>query len=147
MSATEAPRRSWLTLGRLGWLVALFVFIVLLIYGKYSGYRLRQAEVVPAQLQGKLNDAVRFEAAQALDRTQQVQIALGQKNWGSAADAVNDLRDIVDAMVRIAPQSQEGNAAQASERLKELEEAVRAQSDESREKLQNLIDALAPLST
>lgn len=142
----EKPRKKWLTWGRLGWLIALLILVVFLIYAAVVGNRLERAEAIPAQLEAKLHDAVSFEAQQTLDYTQQIQIALGQQNWGSAADNVQKIRAIIDTMDRIAPKGVSGQVSQAEEKLVALEEAIRERYDDARDKLDEFTDAVAPLA-
>jgi len=140
------PQKKWLTWGRLGWLLSLLILVVFLIYAAIVGARLEKAQAIPAQLEAKLDDAVSFEAQQVLDYTQQIQIALGQQNWGSAADNAQKIRAIVDTMDRIATKRKTDQVAQAEEKLVALEKAIREREDNARDKLAEFTDAIAPIA-
>lgn len=147
MTTSTPLRRRWLTWGRLGWLVALALVIVLLVHRWIVGGQLRRAQALPAELEGKLAQVVRFEAERSLQQAQRVDAALRDHNWGAATLAVNDLRKTVDLALSAAPRDGERAVAEVAARLNELEQSIRNQSPDARDRLRDVTDALAPLAS
>ncbi len=133
-----------------GWMVAIIGLIVAALLGwglmSVGAGRIQQAEQTKVAAEAKLETALTFAAAEAVDELRKARLALHNNNWGSAQTTLSRVEDYVTFMEQVSPEGKRGAVAQIREAMGDLQGAVGQQSADAGGRLDALEAALAQLS-
>jgi len=129
-----------------GWLVAVIGVVIAVLLGwalmAIGSNRIKQAEQVKVAAESRLNVALSFVAAEAIDELRQARLALHSKNWGSAQMTLSGVEDKVTFLRRIAPDRRKDEVSAVADQLAELQKAAGEQSKDVMERVDALEAAL-----
>lgn len=140
--AKSPAAKGWLV-GAIGVALALVLGWILMSIGSA---RIREAAQVKATAESKLEIAVSFVAADAVDEIRKARLALHNNNWGSAATTLSRAEDKITVMGQIAASGRKGEIDTLRGELAELQQAVSDQSKDTTERLDALEASLAALT-
>lgn len=133
-----------------GWLVAIIGLLIAALMGwalmSVGARRIQQAEQTKVAAEAKLETALTFAAAGAVDELRRARLALHNNNWGSAQTVLSRVEDYVTLMEQVAPEGRRKAVADIRGAMGELQSAVGEQSKDAAERLDSLEAALAQLS-
>jgi hypothetical protein len=147
--ARKAGAKKAMSPAAKGWLVGIVCVAIALLLGwalmSIGSDRVREAAQIKATAESKLEIAVSFVAADAVEEIRKARLALHNNNWGSAATTLSRVEDKITVIGQVAPSGRKSEIDGLRNQLMELQQSVSDQSNNTAEQLDALEAALDAL--
>jgi hypothetical protein len=143
---SEEPKRSERSPAFKGWMVGVIGVLAAILLGSImmaigSG-RINKAEQIRVAAESKMDIAVSFAAADAIEQVRQARLALHSSNWGSAQRLLSAVEDRITLIEQVAPDGKRKQVSELRSLMGDLQTSVGAQSGDASKQLDNLEAAL-----
>jgi hypothetical protein len=143
---SDAPRRSGLTLRKLGFYALAVLIVVCVAVFLIGRHQIIRAGEIRRATEVKLIEAMGYIAKQTMDYASEAQLQASRRNWDSARQQMDKVTEGVRVLEQVTPPNKQSEIAQLKRKATDAQNQVTDRSDNASAALADLSAALQKIT-